>query len=58
MLLSANDLQDMGISRTMGYKILRYEEIPVVKIGSRKFIQKDKFFKWLDSKEESDDGSK
>ncbi len=51
MMLSANDLQDMGFSRTMVYKILNSKEVPVVKIGSRKFIQKDKFFKWLDSKE-------
>ncbi len=51
MMLSANELQAMGFTRTMVYKILNSEEVPVVKIGNRKFIQKDKFFKWLDSKE-------
>ena len=51
MMLSANELQAMGFTRTMVYKILNSEEVPIVKIGSRKFIQKDKFFKWLDSKE-------
>ncbi len=51
MMLSANELQAMGFTRTMVYKILNSEDVPVVKIGSRKFIQKDKFFKWLDSKE-------
>ncbi len=55
IMLSANDLQDMGFSRTMVYKILNSDEVPVVKIGSRKFIQKDKFFKWLDSKEGNSD---
>ena len=53
MMLSANDIQAMGITRTMVYKILSSEEVPVVKIGSRKFVQRDKFFAWLDSKEKS-----
>ena len=54
MMLSANDIQAMGFTRTMVYKILSSEEVPVVKIGSRKFVQRDKFFVWLDSKEESE----
>ena len=53
MMLSANDIQAMGFTRTMVYKILSSEEVPVVKIGGRKFVQRDKFFAWLDSKEES-----
>ena len=51
IMLSANDLQAMGFTRTMAYSILNSDDLPVVKIGSRKFIQRDKFFKWLDSKE-------
>ena len=54
MMLSANDIQAMGFTRTMVYKILSSDEIPVVKIGSRKFVQRDKFFSWLDSKEKSE----
>lgn len=54
MMLSANDIQTMGFTRTMVYKILSSEEVPVVKIGSRKFVQRDKFFAWLDSKEKSE----
>ncbi len=53
MMLSSNDIQAMGFTRTMVYKILSSEEVPVVKIGSRKFVQRDKFFAWLDSKEKS-----
>ena len=53
MMLSANDIQTMGFTRTMVYKILSSDEVPVVKIGSRKFVQRDKFFAWLDSKEKS-----
>ena len=55
MMLTANDLQAMGFRRAMVYKILNSADVPVVKIGSRKFIQRDKFFKWLDSKEEKTD---
>lgn len=56
MMLSANDIQAMGFTKTMVYKILSSEEVPVVKIGSRKFVQRDKFFAWLDSKEKSELG--
>ena len=52
MMLSANDIQAMGFTRTMAYNILNRDDVPVVKIGSRKFIQRDKFFDWLDSKED------
>ena len=51
MMLSANDIQTMGFTRTMAYNILNRKDVPVVKIGSRKFIQRDKFFDWLDSRE-------
>ena len=51
MTLSANDIQTMGFTRTMAYNILNRDDVPVVKIGSRKFIQRDKFFDWLDSRE-------
>ena len=38
----------------MAYSILNREDVPVVKIGSRKFIQRDKFFDWLDSREKDE----
>ena len=52
MMLSANDIQTMGFTRTMAYNILNRNDVPVVKIGSRKFIQRGNFFDWLDSKED------
>lgn len=52
MMLSANEIQTMGFTRTMAYNILNRDDVPVVKIGSRKFVQRDKFFDWLDSKED------
>lgn len=54
MMLSANDIQAMGFTRTMAYNILDRDDVPVVKIGSRKFIQSDKFFGWLDNREKSE----
>ena len=43
MMLSANDIQTMGFTHTMAYNILNREDVPVVKIGSRKFIQREAF---------------
>lgn len=51
MMLSANEIQAMGFTRTMAYSILNRDDVPVVKIGNRKFIQRDKFFEWLDMRE-------
>ena len=51
MMLSANEIQSMGFTRTMAYSILNRDDVPVVKIGNRKFIQRDKFFEWLDNRE-------
>ena len=49
MMLSANDIQTMGFTRTMAYNILNREDVPVVKIGSRKFIQSEKYREALKS---------
>lgn len=54
MMLSANEIQAMGFTRTMAYSILNRKDVPVVKIGNRKFIQRDKFFEWLDKRERGD----
>lgn len=38
-LLSYRDLMDMGLSRRMAYELLNREDMPVVQLGSRKFMQ-------------------
>ena len=38
-ILSAKDLQDMGFSRSMSYALFNREDIPVIRIGKRKFIR-------------------
>lgn len=48
LLLSAKDIQKMGISRAMSYQILNRSDLPVIKIGDRKMIKRDEFLAWLD----------
>ena len=43
-ILSAKDLQEMGFSRSMSYTLFNREDIPVIHIGKRKFIRREKFF--------------
>ncbi len=38
-LLSAKDLISMGLSRRMAYDLLSRPDMPVVRIGSRVFMQ-------------------
>ena len=53
-ILSAKDLQDMGISRSMSYALFNREDVPVIRIGKRKFIRREKFFEWLTEQERTD----
>ena len=53
-ILSAKDLQDMGFSRSMSYALFNREDIPVIHIGKRKFIRREKFMEWLTEQERTD----
>lgn len=46
-ILSAKDLQDMGFSRSMSYAMFNRANVPVIHIGKRKFIRREKFLDWL-----------
>lgn len=50
-ILSAKDLQDMGFSRSMSYALFNKADIPVIHIGKRKFIRREKFLDWLAEQE-------
>lgn len=50
-ILSAKDLQDMGFSRSMAYALLNKADVPVIHIGKRKFIRREKFLEWLAEQE-------
>lgn len=49
VVLSAKDLQKMGFSRTMAYRLLNRADLPVLSIGERKFMNKALFLDWLNS---------
>ena len=53
-ILSAKDLQEMGFSRSMSYALFNREDIPVIRIGKRKFIRRERFMKWLAEHERTD----
>lgn len=50
-ILSAKDLQDMGFSRSMSYALFNRTNVPVIHIGKRKFIRREKFLDWLAEQE-------
>lgn len=53
-ILSAKDLQEMGFSRSMSYALFNREDIPVIRIGKRKFIRRERFMEWLTEQERTD----
>ena len=53
-ILSAKDLQEMGFSRSMSYALFNREDIPVIHIGKRKFIRRERFTEWLAEQERTD----
>ena len=54
-MLTAEDLQNFGFTRSMAYAFLNREDVPVIRIGKRKFIRKEKFYEWLEEQERSGD---
>ena len=50
-MLTAEDLQNFGFTRSMAYAFLNREDVPVIRIGKRKFIRKEKFYEWLEEQE-------
>lgn len=50
-ILSAKDLQEMGFSRSMSYALFNRSDVPVIHIGKRKFIRREKFLEWLAEQE-------
>lgn len=54
-ILSAKDLQDMGFSRSMAYALFNRADVPVIHIGKRKFIRREKFLDWLAEQERTEE---
>ena len=57
MMLSAKDLQDMGFKRSMAYRLLQGDLLPVVIIGKRRFIRHKTLLEWLAAQEHIIDGN-
>ena len=51
MIMSAKDLQSMGLSRSMAYRLLQGDLMPVVTIGKRRFIRHETLLEWLTAQE-------
>ena len=41
----------MGFSRSMSYALFNRADVPVIRIGKRKFIRREKFLEWLAEQE-------
>ena len=55
-MLTAEDLQNFGFTRSMAYVFLNREDVPVIRIGKRKFIRKEKFYEWIEAQEQKRGG--
>ncbi len=54
-MLTAADLQDMGFTRSMAYAFFKRGDVPVIQIGKRKFIRREKLYEWLEAQERKGD---
>ncbi len=50
-MLTAADLQEMGFTRSMAYAFFKRDDVPVIQIGKRKFIRREKLYEWLEAQE-------
>lgn len=57
VLLSAADIQKMGVSRSAAYALLNRSDLPVVRIGQRKFMHAELFEEWLRKQAEDPDAN-
>ncbi len=56
LMLNANDIMNvLGISRAFAYNIMHDKSLPVIVIGKRRVVNKDKFFTWLQKCEHTEE---
>ena len=49
LLLEASEIMELtGLSRSTVYQMLNRQDMPVVRIGGRKFMNAELFKKWID----------
>ncbi len=54
-MLTAADLQEMGFTRSMAYAFFKRDDVPVIQIGKRKFILREKLYEWLETQKRKGD---
>lgn len=54
-MMSAKHLQALGFARSMVYNMMNIKGFPVLIVGKRKLVPKDKFFAWMDKQMEDPD---
>lgn len=42
----------LGVSRSYAYEIMEHSDFPLIRIGCRKRVKKEKFSEWLDRQSE------
>jgi excisionase family DNA binding protein len=56
LMLNANDIVSiLGISRAFAYNLLHDKTLPVIVIGKRRVVNRDKFFNWLEKREHNEE---
>lgn len=56
LILNADDIASvMQISRAYAYEVLHSKSLPVIVLGKRRLVSRDKFFKWLETHVEKED---
>ena len=56
LMLNANDIMNvLGISRAFAYNIMHDKSLPVIVIGKRRVVNRDKFFTWLEKCEHTEE---
>lgn len=49
ILTAAHIAEIMHISKRVAYEVMEYEGFPLIRIGRCKRVNRDEFFKWLQS---------
>lgn len=56
LMLNAIDIMNvLGISRAFAYNIMHDKSLPVIVIGKRRVVNKEKFFTWLEKCEHTEE---
>lgn len=53
-IMNAKDIKTfLGISLSKAYEIMRDTSFPTIKIGGRRLVKTEDFFKWLEDQKEN-----